>query len=263
MKRKLIFLKIILIFILWVCNSPIYSKFLSIDNLTGEELKYRFSFFIFRKAAIVKLNFKHIKENFYEATLKGQTKGIIGMFTAFRKDIYISNMYYDNQSKRLIPIKFTKITQIGEKIRKSIYEFDYNKNEIIKTKEKIINSKLKSKKRYIIKFKPPVDDYLTLAYNFRMGVYGFPKKNNPLKIEVLPEKKKKKFIEIFFIKEKKNKIKLKAKIVKDIVKTKKNEIYGIIDKNMIPLKGILPGVPIFGDIKAYLISLKYSEQPAK
>jgi len=167
--------KIVLgIFILFIYSSFIYPKFLSLDNLTGEMLKYRFSFFIFRKAAIVNLHFKHLKGNFYEATLKGQTKGIIGMFTAFRRDIYISKMFYDNTSKRLIPLKFTKITQIGEKIKKSIYEFDYKKNEIRKTKEKIVNSKLKSKKSYIIKLLPPVDDYLTLAYNFRMGVYGFP-----------------------------------------------------------------------------------------
>ncbi len=258
MKKKLI---ILIIFILG-CSNLLFSKsnikFLTLDNITGESLKYRFSFFIFRKAAVVKLNFKHIKDNLFEATLKGQTKGIVGMFTAFRKDIYISKMFYDNKSKRLIPFEFTKMTQIGGKIRKSIYKFDYKKNVIIKTKEKYKNSKLTSKKVYEIKINPPVNDYLTLAYNFRLGVFGFPDKNHSLKIKVLPEKKKKqRFIEIFFIKEKKDKIKLKAKIVKDIVKTKRNEVYGIITKDMLPVKGILPGVPIFGDIKAYLIALQY------
>ncbi len=258
-KRILKFQIVILILLLQVFNCSYLNssniKFLKLSNLIGEKLKYRFSFFIFRKAAIVKLSFRKLKNNYYIAKLEGQTKGIIGMFTAFRKDIYISYMKFDNKTNRLIPLKFIKKTQIGENIRESIYKFNYKDMEIEKTKKKIEDGKLKYSRSYIIKFKGNIDDYLTCAYNFRLGIYGFPEKNKPIKIKVLPEKNKKdRFIKVFYVKKKKDIYELKAKIVKDIVKTKNEEITGYITINMLPVKGVLPGVPIFGDIKAYLES---------
>ncbi len=228
--------------------------FLSIKDFQKEKLKYRFSFFIFRKAAVVKIKFKKIGNNTYMAELNGKTCGIIGLFTAFRKDKYVSFMKYDEKLKRFIPIKFIKKTQINKKTRESEYFFDFEHGWIKKVIKKFKNGKLIKRKEYVIFLNSLCDDYLTAIYNFRMGVYGFPEKNNEVMIKVFPEKRKKnRFIRIFLIKKYKDKFLLKAKIFKDIVKTKRDEIEGVIDTKMVPLEGILPGVPIFGDIKAYIM----------
>jgi len=240
-------------------------RYLQLKELqNGEELKYKFSFFIFRKAAIVKLYIHKIDNNLYEGVLKGHTCGVVGLFTAFRKDTYISLMKYDNITKRFIPLKFVRKTQINKKVRESTYIFDYLNKTITKVKRKYINGKKVSEHVFKIKFYPPIEDYITGIYNFRMGVYGFPKKNSPVKVKIFPERKRKnRIIKISLLKKKKNLFFLKANIFKDIVKTKNNEITGYINNEMVPVEGFLPGVPIFGNIKAELLFRKLNGKKVK
>jgi len=107
------------------------------QKFAGEELKYNLSFLWFKRAARCTATFQALpqKGNF-EATIKGETQGFIGLATRFRRDILTSRMEEVDGGKRLRPLEFREDVIIGRRQRKKTTQFDHLNHEIVITREK-------------------------------------------------------------------------------------------------------------------------------
>ncbi len=261
------YIKIVLLFVVFLFFSNILSAkplFKKLSDLDGLKIKYNFSFWLTNNAAYATLRVENKAENKYKITLTGETKGMVGFFASYRKDVMVSDAIYDRNLKRFIPLKFDKKIIVGKNLKHSEYTFDYENKKIVKKKTKIIYEDIEDSddpfaQRKIVKHssytipmkKYPVDDYLTASLNFFIGVYGFPEKNKTITIYLFPESSKKKrnrLIKVTFLEKKESLFKIFIDLNVDFISDNIKKAYGFINKNMIPEKIEIPTGTVLGTI---------------
>ena len=261
------YIKIVLLFVIFLFFSNILSAkplFKKLSDLDGLKIKYNFSFWLTNNAAYATLRVENKAENKYKITLTGETKGMVGFFASYRKDVMVSDAIYDRNLKRFIPLKFDKKIIVGKNLKHSEYTFDYENKKIVKKKTKIIYEDIEDSddpfaQRKIVKHssytipmkKYPVDDYLTASLNFFIGVYGFPEKNKTITIYLFPESSKKKrnrLIKVTFLEKKESLFKIFIDLNVDFISDNIKKAYGFINKNMIPEKIEIPTGTVLGTI---------------
>ena len=261
------YIKIVLLFVIFLFFSNILSAkplFKKLSDLDGLKIKYNFSFWLTSNAAYATLRVENKAENKYKITLTGETKGMVGFFASYRKDVMVSDAIYDRNLKRFIPLKFDKKIIVGKNLKHSEYTFDYENKKIVKKKTKIIYEDIEDSddpfaQRKIVKHssytipmkKYPVDDYLTASLNFFIGVYGFPEKNKTITIYLFPESSKKKrnrLIKVTFLEKKESLFKIFIDLNVDFISDNIKKAYGFINKNMIPEKIEIPTGTVLGTI---------------
>jgi len=240
-------------------NSDVTNTASSIGRkFAGEELKYNLSFLCFRKAASCTATFQATpQKGSYEATISGQTHGLIGLATRFRRDILTSRMEEVDGGKRLRPLEFREDVIIGHRQRKKITRFDYINHEITITREK----------RGVVKQKtiplPEGETYydpVTASYNFRFGSFGPIIKGRQFLIKTVP-KRDFTYIRLTVASEEEARKKREsrdssnkkayfvyAEIDKDIVRSTSGKLEGWFSSDLVPLEGRVKDVVWFGDI---------------
>jgi hypothetical protein len=230
----------------------------------GERMKYRCGFFIFPHAADTQISFRMLDDTRCRAVLSGRTRGIVGLFTLFRQDRYVADMRLVDGGRRLETIQLHEYVNIGRMRDRKIHVYDRRKRVVIeKTIDNVSGRILKTKSKPM----PPkglCDDYLTAFYNFRGGVYGplapgrsFRIQSNPhghlkrvdIRVATRAEARQKRppfdyGLEWHWL--------LEVKLDKDFLHSRTGVFQGWLDRNEIPVGGIIPDVKIFGDVWGYL-----------
>jgi hypothetical protein len=230
----------------------------------GEELVYEIGFWLFKRAALGKLNFQVMeKKGHYLATLKAETLGVMGWVTRYRVDTYRSTMEEIDEGKRLRSLSFEEDVKIGSKLRKRIHLFDYQKRKWIQLKRRKDGTMVRTEEEI-----PPgmvYDDFLTASFNFRYGVYGeiergrkytvatFPRKGSSsyeVRVAGKEEEEKRKKTEKF--KDEKE-FYVKLYLDPEITHSKEGLIEGWLSKELYPMEGMIKDVILFGDVRGRLV----------
>lgn len=230
----------------------------------GEELFYEIGVWPFKQVALGKLNFKAMEEKGrYTATLRGETLGVLGWIARYRTDTYRATMEEIEGGKRLRSLSFEEDVKVGNKLKRSVHLFDYQKRKWVKIRRRKDGSIVRTVEE--IPRDRVYDDFITASYNFRYGVYGevergkkytiatFPKKGSPhyeLSIASKEEEEKKKKSETF--KEGKDFF-VKLFLDPEITHSKEGLIEGWLSREFYPMEGTIKGVTLIGDVKGTLI----------
>jgi hypothetical protein len=234
------------------------------DFFRGEELVYEIGFWLFKRAALGKLNFYAMeKEGHYLATLKAETLGVLGWVTRYRVDTYRSTMAEIDEGRRFRSLSFEEDTKIGNKLRKKIHQFDYQEGKWIQFRRRRDGVMERTEEKI-----PPgmvYDDFLTASFNFRYGVYGEIERGKKYTIATFPRKGSSSYEVNVAGKEEEEKRKRseKSKDGKDfyvklyldpeITHSKEGLIEGWLSKELYPVAGMIKDVGLFGDVKGTLI----------
>ena len=230
----------------------------------GEELVYEIGFWLFKRAALGKLSFKETgKKGHYMATIEGETLGVLGWLTRYRKDTYRSTMEEIDGRGRFRSLSFEEDVKIGSKSRKKIHLFDYQKSKWIQLKQR--KDGLMERTEAEIPPGMVYDDFVTASYNFRYGVYGEIERGRKYKVPTFPRKGASSYEVNVAGKEEEEKRKRSEKVqggkdfyVKlfldpEITHSKEGLIEGWLSKEFYPLEGTIREVRFFGDVKGRLV----------
>jgi hypothetical protein len=230
----------------------------------GEELVYEIGVWILKRVALGTLSFKEMGEQGrYLATLQGETLGILGWVARYRVDTYRSIMEEVEGGRRLRSLSFEEEVKIGNKLRKRIHLFDYQKGKWIQMVRRRDGVMERTEEEI-----PPgmvYDDFLTASYNFRYGVYGVIERGRKYTVATFPRKGSSSYEIIVAGKEEEEKRRksekskdgkdfyLKLYLDPEITHSKEGLIEGWLSKEMYPLEGAIKNVRLIGDVKGRLV----------
>jgi hypothetical protein len=235
-------------------------------HFIGENLAYEMTFMmLFNAARLILRLLPHGKDNHYLVSFRAETKGFVGWIVGYRKYHFKTVVEEVDGGKRFLPHRFETSKIIKKKKLKKIYQFDYEKKEL--QVQHFNQDKLK--KSFTVPFIPgkPYNDILSLFYNFRYGAFGPIEKERQYQFLGIPKNNKDKKevpYTVHFYSEKDEKDQrddfdweepgyvAKIKIDKDILATKEGIIWVLLDRNMIPLKGIIEDAVVLGDVVGVL-----------
>jgi hypothetical protein len=227
-------------------------------RFAGERLTYNLSFLWFRKAATCTVTFQGLpQQGHYEAIIQGQTRGVIGFATRFRRDILTSRMEEVEGGARFKPLEFREDVIIGKRQRKKVTRFDQKNNEIVIRRER--RGAVKQKTIPLPRGETYYDP-VTASYNFRFGSFGPIVAGRQFLIKTVPKKdftcirlfvapaeetrKRRRFRKsalekAYFV---------SAEIDKDIVRSTSGRLEGWFSPDLVPVEGTVKDVVWFGDI---------------
>ncbi len=230
----------------------------------GEELVCEIGFWLFKRVALGKLSFTEMeKKGHYMATLQAETLGVVGWLTRYRVDTYRSTMEEIDEGGRLRSISFEEDVKIGNKLRKRIHQFDYQKKKWIQLRRRKDGTTERTEEEI-----PPgmiYDDFLTASYNFRYGVYGEIERGRTYTVATFPRKGSSSY-EIRVAGKEEEEKRRKSEKFKDgkdfyvklfldpeITHSKEGLIEGWLSKEFYPIEGTIKDVILFGDVKGTLV----------
>ncbi|HSB07609.1 MAG TPA: DUF3108 domain-containing protein [Thermodesulfobacteriota bacterium] len=230
----------------------------------GEALDYEIGFWLFKRAALGRLSFRQTeKKGQYLAILKAETLGILGWVSRYRVDTYRSTMEEIGGGNRLRSLSFEEDVKIGNKVRKRVTQFDYEKRKWVTIKERKDGTTQRIEEEI-----PPgkvYDDFLAAAYNFRYGVYGeiergktytvptFPRKGaSSYEVRVAPKEEEEKRRRSEKMKDQKEYF-VKLILDPEVTHSKEGRIEGWLSKELFPMEGTIKDVLLFGDVRGTLV----------
>lgn len=234
------------------------------ESFSGEELHYEISFLFLKKVAVATMVFKPTgQKGRYIATLEGETLGVVGWLSKYRKDSYRAVMEEIDGGTRLRSISFEENVKIGKKIRTYSHTFDYEKRKWSKrssrrgVRTRSVETAIPEGKTY--------DDFLCASYNFRHGVYGSLDRGKTFVIPTFPRKGSSSYEVKIALKEEEDRqrvldkvgetaaLLLQLKLDPEITDSKTGLIEGWLSKDHYPVEGIIKDVVLFGDVRGRLI----------
>jgi hypothetical protein len=234
-----------------------------VSHFLGEELHYRIGFLWIDEAVTGRIAFEKAKgDQGYKATLEGQTSGLIGWLTGYRRDIYMSSMELIDGGKRLKPLWFEEDVVIGDKVRKKITLFDYQRGRLVKRRMNRRGVFIRSEEK--IPEGVVYDDFLTAFYNFRCGVYGEIRRGKRYRVRTIPKGGISTINVAIATKEEEMRRSGKGKrgereyyvtvfLDKELTRSKTGKVEGWASRNLVPLEGIIEDVVMVGDVHGVLI----------
>ncbi|MCX5906558.1 MAG: DUF3108 domain-containing protein [Deltaproteobacteria bacterium] len=221
--------------------NPVFNPVSIGERFQGEVLKYDFGFWIFSKVGEGSVTFQSLGHGKYFAAHDGQTVGVVGWITRYRKDVYRSTMTTVNNGRRLIPLRFEEDVIIGTRGGKTV-------QEEIEIPEGLL-----------------YDDPMTAFYNFRFGVYGKVEPGKKFIIPAVPRKGKEKAIRLAVAsreeaekrrateEEKGSKdLFITVQIDPELVGSLRGLVEAWFSSDVVPVSGLAKGVILFGDIRGKL-----------
>ena len=230
----------------------------------GEELEYQIGFGLFKRVAVGRINFRALsKTGPYLATIEAETVGILGWVARYRVDTYHSKMEEIDGGKRLRSLSFEEDVKIGNKMRRKMSLFDYERRTWIKVRQSKDGTMQRTEENI-----PPglvYDDFLTASYNFRYGAYGEIERGKKYSVQTFPKKGTSTYEVIVAGKEEEEKRRKSDKIKQgkeyfiklildpEVTHSKEGIIEGWLSKELYPLEGVIKDVFLFGDVRGVLI----------
>jgi hypothetical protein len=233
------------------------------SSFRGEELRYQFRFLWFNPAAMGRVVFEKAKGNqVYRAILEGETSGLIGWLTRYRRDSYTSYMEVIDGGKRFRPLRFEEDIVIGEKVRRKITFFDYGARKLIKRRMNRRGLFIRSEEE--IPDGVVYDDFLTAFYNFRRGVHGEIQRGKRYRIRTIPKGRISTIEVEIATKEEETRRRHEGGnkrdreyyvtlfLDKEITRSRTGKIEGWASKNLVPIEGAIEDVVLVGDVRGVL-----------
>ena len=230
----------------------------------GEDLQYNIGFWFFRQAAVAKISFKQgAQKGRYEATLQGETKGVIGLITLYRTDTLHAIMEEVDGGTRLRPVSFEEYTKIGSSVRKRRHSFDYQRRKWTQLTTRK-DGRTRTAEEDIPEGKI-YDDYLTASYNFRFGVYGpiergrsysvptFPKTGaSTYEVKVASREDEERTRKSEQVGEGREYL-IRLTLDPEVTHSKEGVIEGWLSKDLRPMEGTIKDAIFFGDVQGTLV----------
>ena len=230
----------------------------------GEELVYEAGFWMIRRAALGRLSFKAMdKKGYYTATLQGETLGVLGWVSRYRVDTYRSVMEEIDGGKALRAVSFEEDVKVGDKIRKWVHLFDYQRRTW--TSKRLRRNGLWAVQEKEIPPGRVYDDFVTAFYNFRYGVYGPLERGKTYNVATFPRDGMSSYEVRVALKEEEEKERRSGKGItgKDFLLTlnldpetthsREGLITGWLSKDLTPVEGAIKDVTLFGDVTGTLV----------
>jgi hypothetical protein len=230
----------------------------------GEELEYQIGVGPFKRVALGRLNFQALRRTGrYLATLQAETLGVLGCVARYRVDTYRTTMEEIDGGRRLRALSYEEDVTIGNKLRRKISLFDYQRKKWIKVRRRKDGATGRTEEDI-----PPdviYDDFLTAFYNFRYGVYGEIERGRKYSVTTFPRKGPSTYEVIVAGKEEEEKRRrsdktkegkeffIKLYLDPEITHSKEGLIEGWLSKEFYPLEGAIKDVFFYGDVKGRLI----------
>ncbi|MBZ0271012.1 DUF3108 domain-containing protein [bacterium] len=239
---------------------PKFAKYL------GEKLVYEVDFMYTVKAAQVTVTLRQGSGEEIIGELEAKALGVVGWATNMKRQVFSSRLVVREIDgvKRLIPTTFSRVSEKGDKVTKSIHRFLYDKHKRLYSRT--VNGKMKRRQTKKI----PADvkmyeDFVGFAYNVRAGVYGDIVPGKEIKIRTVPYKgvdeytirvaggdEMKKHAK-WFSKNPEARYLGVVKIHQKIFGLKTGEGYVMTDKDLVPVAGKIKDVVTFGDVSTRLV----------
>lgn len=225
---------------------------------------YEAGFWMIRRAALGRLSFKAMdKKGYYTATLQGETLGVLGWVTRYRVDTYRAVMEEIDGGKALRAVSFEEDVKVGDKIRKRVHLFDYQRR--IWT-----NKRLRKNGAWVVQEKEiprgsVYDDFVTAFYNFRYGVYGPIERGKTYDVGTFPRDGLSSYEVRVASKEEEEKERrsgersagkdflLTLKLDPETTHSREGLITGWLSKDLTPVEGAVKDVTLFGDVTGTLV----------
>lgn len=241
-----------------------------------EVFTYDLRVFLIPKAALGTLRFLRVAPNRYRAELTAETRGIVGLFTLYRKTHFISEIEYVPDKGRFLSRHYTKLVHRGPNVERTAVSIDHENGRV--SWKIYFNDVLEN--HGVEPFPPGVryEDLLSAFLNFRIGVYGPLVGGRKMTVLTLPDfadlaknKNKRKEedpfqkFEIHIVDEATEAAYRKrygrtgekgflalVKIPKNLFGQKTGEVRIWFDKNVIPVDATIEDAILFGDIHGVL-----------
>jgi hypothetical protein len=235
---------------------------LPLGEMIGERLTFEIGFWIFSQAGHVVVELAPLpgQRGLYEATMTGQTAGVIGFFTRYRKDVYRSVM--ELSKGRLRPLQFQEEVIIGEEIRRRrITYFNYQAG--VMTRRKLVKGGQTESDELAMAPGKVYDDYLSGLYNLRSGAYGALREGRSYTIHVPRPKGETIRLEVSGPEETRRLLQQDSRLEgktfycrifmdKDALNSSTGRLEGWFSAQAVPLGGMVEDVALFGDITGRL-----------
>lgn len=239
-----------------------------LSELVGERLTFDIGFWVFSRAGQVVVELAPFpgRPNLYEARMFGQTSGVIGFFTRYRKDVYRSIM--ELAGGRLRPLEFQEEVIIGSELRRRrTTVFNYAAGKV--TRRKLAKGGAVETDELPMAAGLLYDDYLSGIYNLRSGAYGplregraytlnLPKpKGGTVRLEVASRQEAVRLLSREGCREGKA-FHCRVFMDKDLLDSRSGRMGGWFSAQGVPLGGVIEDVALFGDVTGRLASRQVS-----
>lgn len=234
------------------------------EFFNGEELHYEIGFWLLKNVAIGRISFKEMEEKGrYMAILQGETLGVLGWVARYRVDTYRSIMEEVDGGRRLRSLSFEEDVKVGNKVRRRVHFFDYQRRKWIEVRQRKDGTKVR--KETEIPVGMLYDDFITASYNFRYGVYGEIERGRKYMVATFPKKGASSYEVRVATKEEEEKRRrdekwkegkeyfLKLYLDPEVTHSKEGLIEGWLSKGLFPVEGTIKDVILFGDVTGRLI----------
>ncbi len=234
------------------------------EAFAGEEMQYDIAFWFLKKVAAAKMTFTRGPEKGqYVAALHGETIGLAGFVTRYRRDTYRAVMEEVEGGRRLRSLSFEEQVRVGDTSRRNTHIFDHKnrkwighsvrKSGAVRTRERDIPAG------------QDYNDFLTASYNFRYGVYGTVDRGGMYRVPVFP----KKGVTYYDVKitsqaeedrlrersapSRGSEYHIELAMDPEVLQSKKGLIKGWLTAELYPVEGIIEDVFLFGDVRGTLL----------
>lgn len=238
-----------------------------LEEFLGEELVYEIGFWLFPHCGEARTRFSQAEDpGLYRASLEGRTVGIVDVLLGRYRYAYVSYFEPSPKGGRLRPLRFELTKKRARKEFRRTIDFDYSRKEI--TFSQTADNGEYQEKKIPMKEGIIYEDYLTLFYNFRHGLYGSLEMRRtyhlPLHIhegmnsvdlfitssqeaERRRRKESDKVGKDFF---------LRFRVNQEDVSSTSGDIEGWLSRDGVPVKGTIKDVILFGDLWGNLVHRK-------
>lgn len=234
------------------------------ETFAGEELQYDIAFWFLKKVARAKMTFTRGPEKGqYISTLQGETIGLAGLVTRYRRDTYRAVMEEVDGGRRLRSLFFEEQVRVGDTSRRNTHTFDHKNRKWIE--ESVRKSGSVRKRERDIPVGQDYNDFLTASYNFRYGVYGAVDRGRMYRVPVFPKKGVTFYDVKITSKAEEDRLRerfppsegseyyIELSMDPEVLQSKKGMIKGWLTKELYPVEGVIEDVFLFGDVRGTLL----------
>ncbi len=243
---------------------PGVGKGVARDLFPGETLHYEIAFWLIKKVALARLTVVPGEQpGRYVATLDGETLGVLGFLARYRVDSYRAVMEEIDGGRRLRSLSFEEYVKVGKRVRRNIHTFDHKRR--IWTHKTIRASGATSEEVREIPEGKAYDDFLTAAFNFRLGVYGPVERGKVYDLATFPRKDVTSYRISVASKAEEDRVRASEQIEAgreylielsldpEVVNSKEGAIEGWLSKDVYPVEGTIRDVILFGDVHGKMV----------
>lgn len=243
-----------------------------LEQFLGEELIYQVGFWLFPRCGEARTRFSETdRRGIYRASLEGRPTGIFDRLLGRYRYSYVSYLDLSPAGNRVRPLRFQLIKRrLGKKFQRDV-TFDYSTRKIAFSQ--IANDGKREEEKMSMKDGIIYEDYLTLFYNFRHGLYGplergrtyhlplhIHKEMASVDLSIAPREEEERRREGESNKVGKDFF-LRFQVNQEDVSSTSGKIEGWLSRDVVPVKGTIKDVILFGDLWGELIHRKIGLTP--